>query len=252
MRGNSLLSDLICLFDQGRYSHAALYDGQKVVEMLQNGTTVNNLADSIATTLYADVYRFVESTGKPFGSPGLEREPVLDRVDFYEQNQQRYGYEQIFLVAILCATRREATANLSPLFARILRGILDHAADAIAQLIHAGRQPMICSELVYRCYTEAGPTYAIQVRGLQGVAAAASPAIAVRPVEMTPDAASFQEEARKFLMNYALAKGHNVAARSFAMASTPEAVAAASAVADFITPHDLETSPSLQKVGQLG
>jgi hypothetical protein len=252
MQGTGIVSDLIRMFDQGNYSHAAVYDGANVVEMLSQGTTVNNIVgSSLPEARFVDVYRFISNDGKPLGIPGLGPEPVLGCIQYYVQNRQRYGYEQIVLLALLCATRTEAQKNLSPVLAMILRRFLDSAAEKIAGMIHAGKEPMICSELVYRCYTEAGPPYAIRVRGSDVPKLAAAPTPMVRAEALTPDEVDFKREAATFLLNYAVAKKRNLGTREFAFATTPGDIVAASAVADFVTPRDLETSPNLQMVGTL-
>ena len=252
MQGTSIVSELIRMFDHGNYSHAAIYDGSNVVEMLTQGTTVNALATSVQGTRFVDVYRFIGNDGTPLGSPGLDATPVSARIQFFEQNRERYGYEQIVLLALLCATRPEIQANLSPMLAMILRRILDSAAEVIAGMIHGGKEPMICSELVYRCFTEAGPSYAIRVRGSDAPAAAGDTAMVAGAEVLTPEAADFRREAASFLLNYAVAKGRNLGSREFSMATTPGDIVSASAVADFVTPRDLETSPNLQMVGTLG
>jgi len=249
MQGRGLVSDLIRLFNQGRYSHAAIYDGQNVVEMLSQGTSVNTLGkSSVPEARFVDVYRFVGSSGQPLGSPELDAAPVLGRIKHYETPPALYGYDQIVLLALLCATRREAHAALTPVQAQMLRCILDSAADEIANLIHAGREPMICSELVYRCYTEAGTPYAIVIRGADVPLMTSQPP---RWEDQSPEEIAFQQEATRFLLNYAVAKGHDVSTRAFAAAWTPASIVAASATAPFVTPHDLETSPNLQIVGTL-
>jgi len=245
--GVGLVSDLIRLFDGGPYSHAAVYDGANVLEAVAEGTVVDPVAQSVARARFVDVYRFIASDGTPFGQAGCAAQPVLDRIQYYEQNHQRYGYEQILLLALLCATRHPQQGTLSSLEALILRKFLDQAAEVIARLIHAGKEPMICSELVYRCYTEAGAPYQIVIRGadipLKAAPAAAAPASAVD--------AAFQAEAARFMLNYAVAKRHNVGGPKFLAAKSPQEIATAAAVADFVTPRDLESSPNLQKVGTL-
>jgi hypothetical protein len=244
--GTGLISDLIRVFDGGPYSHASVYDGVGVLEALPQGTVVDPLNQSVSGALFVDVYRFISGDGTPLGQPGCETKPVLDRIGYYEQHHDRYGYEQILLLAVLCATRHPQPGTISPIEALMIRRFLDQAAEVIANLIHAGKEPMICSELVYRCYTEAGAPYEIIIRGsdvaLRTAAAAGPP---------SPSELALQAEAVRFLNNYAIAKGHNVASQEFARASTPAAVVAAAAVADFVTPRDLETSPNLQKIGTL-
>ncbi len=79
MQGRGLVPDLIRLFDQGRYNHAAIYDGQNVMEVLSQGTSVGTLDQSSVATppvpRFVDVYRFLGSSGKPLGSAGLEVAP---------------------------------------------------------------------------------------------------------------------------------------------------------------------------------
>jgi hypothetical protein len=78
--------------------------------------------------------------------------PVAAISDHYLATPNRYGYEQILLLAFLGTTRR---IPVTPLLAPLLRKILDSAANLVSQLTNKGREALICSEYVYRCYREA-------------------------------------------------------------------------------------------------
>jgi hypothetical protein len=182
MQGRGIVSDLIRIFDQGKYSHAAIYDGTNVVEMLSAGTTVNTVIASVGDARIVDVYRYVSDTGQVLGDPRLASAPVIQQIQFYTNNPSKYGYEQIVFLALLCSTRRAPVQQLSPFLAKILREILDSAAEELARMIHGNQTPMICSELVYLCFARANPPYPIHVRGVNAArmrAAALAPAIAL-------------------------------------------------------------------------
>src|SRR5262249_7115548 len=70
----------------------------------------------------------------------------------YLAGQVPYAYHQIVLLAILSLTRR---IPLPPVGRRLVRVALDQAAGVLNSLVEDGRQLMICSEFVYRCYDEA-------------------------------------------------------------------------------------------------
>lgn len=250
-QGTGVISELIRLFDGGSYSHASVYDGANMLEALADGTVTDSVDQSVKTARFVDVYRFVSADGTHFGQPGCDSKPVLDRIKFYEQNPERYAYEQILLLALLCSTRHPKPGTISPALAMILRKILDSAADVIARMIHAGKEPMICSELVYRCYTEAGEQYQILIRGTDIPLLASFVPMTAADAPPTSVDVAFQQEAAAFLSNYSVAKRHKPGGSPIAVAMAAGGVAKAAAVADFVTPHDLENSPDLQKFGTL-
>ena len=92
-------------------------------------------------------------------------QPVLAKAEDYLSQGERYAYGQIFLLAGICLLRR---ANLSnPLMRRMAQAAIDKAAAFVRCCQSNGKQPMICSEFVYRTYHEAVPgadnPYDIQV-----------------------------------------------------------------------------------------
>ena len=143
--GNSLLAELIRFFDGTDVNHASICIGNgKVGEALGHGLTTNAIPDSIKNDEYVIVKRLKTNPGT--------MKPVVDRAKYYLSIGNRYGFEQLVLLALLGLTRK---IQVNKYLSWLLRKILDQAADWL--MAHGDRQPMICSEFVYRCYDEALP-----------------------------------------------------------------------------------------------
>lgn len=260
--GTSPLSDLIRLFDGSKYSHTSIYDGEKVMEALDPGIVTRPVATSIADSTFVDAYRFISVPDKePLGSAKCPDKPVRDRIAYYQANPQRYAYEQILLLALLAATRRIPVVSWIPGLSLVLRAILDRAAWVLAKLMGGGKEPMICSELVYRCYAEAtnDGKYALTIRGADVLApeaattvATVAPAFAPNQIMTTTAAASMDpliDEKTHFLAMYAAAKG--LPAAPLIAAATRGSGIGIAAIPDFVTPRDLSRTPNLTFVGTL-
>ena len=250
-QGNGFLSGLIRLFDGGDYSHASIYHGDHVMEALGEGIVDNSVADSYDGANFVDVYRFIKN-GRNLGGTEYPLSPLDQSIDVFENNKSRYAYEQILLLAMLCSTRKLTAVAQMPGLAMIVRNILDEAADVLARLMTGPdkKEPVICSELVYRCYQNAGGNlaYELAIVGADVPAPAAAEfrasIAALSPAEAA-DALDIQNRASAFLLNYYQAKQHPeppaAAPQALAVPVRPEAVA------DFVTPRDLASSPNLQK-----
>lgn len=240
--GTAMLSRMIRLFDGTEYSHAAIWTGTNVVEALGGGVVKHGLKASVAGTEYVHVYRFRDNAGHQLGAAGLPAQPVVSRADQFAANGNRYAYEQLLLIALLASTRR-VTAPI-PFFGRLLRTMLDSATDVLARIAAAGKEPLICSELVFRCYDESGAAYMVNIRGADVAANFAAGAMSVTassgPEE---DDGGLANAAADFLANYSVMKP--------APPATTELGGSVMAVANFITPGDLSKSPNLQKLGKL-
>jgi hypothetical protein len=129
---------------------------------------------------------------------------------------------------------------------------------------------MICSELVYRCYTESGPQYDLIICGADTLAMRArsippmgvSAGTLATAAGQSHDATAIQAELDIFMAKYALAKhrgrspanakaGKPKNKRGSGLAATASDGTTALAVADFVTPRDLRDSPDLYKIGTL-
>lgn len=79
---------------------------------------------------------------------------MRERAEFYLERGEEFSYVQLVLLALLSITRR---TDLPRGAAVLLRRILDGAASVVNDILEDGREPMVCSELVYRCFNEALP-----------------------------------------------------------------------------------------------
>jgi hypothetical protein len=255
-QGTALVSRLILLFDrpvaresakQARYSHASLWDGQRVLEALDQGVVARPLSESTQGAAFVHVYRFKDGSGADITSPPWSPAPLLAQTLYYIKRADRYAYEQIFLLAFLAATRT-ASARLPALVRQTMRLVLDDGAARLNHVISRGQQPLICSELVYRCFVAAAPPYPIPIRGASIAASlttgrAHTPRLTTALESTDPDLAA---SARTFIS--VLSRVDPTAPElTFSKASGKSRPV----VPDFVTPNDLANSPGLHCVGQL-
>lgn len=148
-RGTNLISRAIEFFDGTDVSHASLLlDGKpvSVAEAIGQGLIQRRLTDSVQDHEWVMARRL--KTRPPDVSP------VLARAQHYLAEGERYGYEQVLLLAFLALIRKP---KITPIFKRLLTAVLEKASSMLLQLTAGGKQPLICSEFVYRCYDEALP-----------------------------------------------------------------------------------------------
>ena len=177
---NSVVSWAIRLLDGTEVSHASLYlggDRMEVAEALGGrGLIRQTLRESREDCNWIAARRL--------RSGPATMQPVLDRADHYLQQGNRYAYEQILLLAVICLTRKP---KLTPVFRKMVRAAVDAAASFLHELASGDnpREPMICSEFVYRCYDEAREDsydeYSLRIEGVARPPVSLSAAAAGRP-----------------------------------------------------------------------
>ncbi|MEZ6069495.1 MAG: hypothetical protein R3C10_04295 [Pirellulales bacterium] len=142
------MSVLIRKLDGTEVSHAGLYlGGAQVGESLivgNPGLHSNPLEDSIAGCEWVEVRR-LSSTD--------DLELVMTAANKRLAKGSSYGFDQIMLVAAICVTHKLDLGD--GLLRRIVYGVLQRANEFVRSMSSQGREPMICSEFVYRAYDEA-------------------------------------------------------------------------------------------------
>lgn len=154
--GNSWISKAIQFMDGTEVNHAAICLGRgKVGEALETGLTERTFRASAEDDRYVIISRLS-------AQPGTMK-PVMKKACDYLKSGNRYGYEQIVLLAFLGITRK---LPVNPYLKWLIRVVLDQAAHLL--MISGDKQPMICSEFVYRCYDDALPIstdpYTLRIR----------------------------------------------------------------------------------------
>ncbi|MFP5223245.1 MAG: hypothetical protein ACLGSA_13220 [Acidobacteriota bacterium] len=145
-RGETCIAKAIRCFDNTKVNHAGLYLGGGLVgEALADGVKAHPLDESIADKKVW-VYRHID---RP-----TDVTPVIRQAELVLAEGNAYGYEQILLLAMLAISRRIALPGPASVF---LRGVLDRSVALLVGYRSQSRQPMICSEFVYRCYDQALP-----------------------------------------------------------------------------------------------
>ncbi len=134
-------SYLIMALDQGGYSHAALFDGEGVTDAGTQGVTRRAMFDD------CDVYRF---NGKVNPS-----DPVIDVAMDYVRQKLPYDYTALYLVGLLMVVRLITIPSLRiavEFFGAIL---LAQIRKALEKMRREGKQAFTCSEFVATCYWDA-------------------------------------------------------------------------------------------------
>lgn len=142
---------LIKTLDGSEFSHAGIYLGSdQVGEALMAGNPgvhANPISTSFDKSTFVDAYRLASNPP--------ELSPVLDVAHQTIAEGNRYAYAEILLVAMICTTRN--LDFMDPALRRVVLATLSKANDWIESMFDQGREPMICSEFVFRCYDEALP-----------------------------------------------------------------------------------------------
>jgi hypothetical protein len=147
-RGENIVAKMIRFIDNSEVSHAGLYLGDSQVAEV----SIDDNPGLIVNELSLEGSEWV--TARRLNEP-QEYEPIGTIASSYLAKGSRYAYEQLFLLAVILLSRK---INLdSPVLRRIAEGVFDKANEFVVQMHDRAREPMICSEFVFRAYDEALP-----------------------------------------------------------------------------------------------
>lgn len=182
--GTGWLARLIRFFDGTDFNHAGLCIGDgSVAEAQAPGVIRQGVEPSVAGRVKVLVRRLKRD---------VSLDPVVVRGLQVVDEGHRYAFEQLLLLAFLGLTRK---LKATPILKTLLRKVLDRAASVATGIVAAGKEPMICSEFVYRCYDEALPeaadVYSLEVnpfpRGVPPLARRAAVSVRGRGRGVHPD-----------------------------------------------------------------
>lgn len=147
---DTFVGRLIREFDDAVVSHAGLYLGNgqvgEALIMGNPGLHRNPIAVSFAGNNWIEAARLHTNIGF---------DPVMAKADWYLDQGNRYAYEQILMLAMILFTRKLDQSNW------LVRQIAEKTLSGCASLLRLwrldGREPMICSEFVFRSFDEALP-----------------------------------------------------------------------------------------------
>ena len=239
---------LIMALDQGSYSHSGLFDGEQVIDSGTQGITRRELYG-------CDVYRFHDAAGReldPEAPPPLPSAPILDEAELYRSVPNQYGYTCLYPVALLMVVRWITAPGLR-LLVELLGGIiLWRVHRLIDEMNRTGTVAFTCSELVTQCFWQPsddhGQPYGLRVRleERHGRLWRAVPAHPNRYERLLERMARSLERARPGLRE-ALAGVRG----SRRLGIGADVIAGSQLLpAAFVSPGDLQHSPSLRLVGR--
>jgi hypothetical protein len=136
------------------FSHAMLWLGtDRLGEASRHGVTPNTLAGAIVlNNLDAILVRrpLVTDVGA-----------ILAQAELFLSQGDRYAYGQLVLLDRVCRQRRRDVRDAE--IRRYLTAQIEREAARVRRWQSCSHEPMICSEFVYRCFTEAAVPYPVAV-----------------------------------------------------------------------------------------
>ena len=144
--GTGIGSKLISKYDGSDYSHSAIYVGNKeVIEAVTGGVQKRTLKKS-----YGRHHSKITVLRLKDGPDDMQ--PVIDIAKAYAENGNGFAQTQIIMLGLIMITHEHRLNEASALF---IDNILQNAAVELFNFTKKNKEPFICSELVYRSYTEA-------------------------------------------------------------------------------------------------
>lgn len=188
-RGNELLCRTTHWFDKSFTNHGALYVGRAedffplteeekkaglgseqhiLMEAVGKGLVMVPLAKS--TSLVSDDLAVVRrlrtkiEAQKDDSKTPVPMNPVIETGRRYYLKKEQYAISHMVFLFVLLPARKLTEKSK---FGRLVRTVTDMFFEGVLRIMHPCKEPMICSEFVFRCYNEAvpqiGDPYAISV-----------------------------------------------------------------------------------------
>jgi hypothetical protein len=151
--GKEKVSKMIKQMDGGNFSHASFFDGKGLIHATEAGVLRTDIKILKEHALYSHVFR-LKKNDRFLGDSKLPYEPVIDSARRIADHGQEFAYSHLALLGFLSIARRFKVPLLQR---KTLRIMLDQATQFLLNLFEMKKKPVICSEIVYRCFSEALP-----------------------------------------------------------------------------------------------
>ena len=161
---NGFVSRAIRFFDHGTHNHTAFWTGESVAEAIAEGFVDRSLNDSINVDVnFVDIYRpFVKVSGVVRELTQEERVKLVHTCDEYLKDGDRYAYEALIMLAVICELRQHLNMNdssrtwLDKIMNFAMKRLVNYAKsiDILNLIIKNDKEPLICSESVYRIFND--------------------------------------------------------------------------------------------------
>jgi hypothetical protein len=269
-RGVGEVADLICAIDGGSYWHAGIWTGAELVHATFEGIVREDLAPSLEERQHVDAFRYAKD-GHALGSARWPAEPVVACAQSFVGGS--YAYSDLLMLALLIGHGRRPGI---PALDSAVRKIGAHLADRLdawlkqklaARDAGSAPAPMTCTELVgsafYAAKASPAHAYALEVV-LPGRDPVPPPPMLDGPDPAAAEHARIVEACRAVLRRALPALDADLRRRAEAEdappnppalfgLTRPRGVIAGSRALPLRTlaPRDLETSPTLSRVGRI-
>ena len=202
---HSFVAKGIQICTDSKYNHVGLYCGNgRIFHAIYPNIIIQRIEEAWEDSdKFIDVYRYQNKDGRTLTFQ--QRDKLIETANEYVKQGNRYAVEALFILAIVTELRKD-TGYLG-------RKLIEKSFQKINDAFEKGKEPVICSELIYRIFEESGV-----------------------PVKIIPEGLykEFRESKDTMIQEIRASK---------------ESINKVSA--DFITPKDLVMSPDIKFKGQL-
>lgn len=152
------LSKAIAWVTNSKVSHAAMvyYTQDEIAEETLHGLVVTPTKERVESQRVATVLRLKS------GAQELDMKKVVDVASKYVNNNEPYATaDLVFLATYFLFKKCSNNTRVNRALERIVKFALKVLIEMTDEKCYPGKDPMQCSQFVYRCYKEAGPEYEI-------------------------------------------------------------------------------------------
>ena len=263
--GESLLSIGIEVLTMSEYSHAAIYVGRgqvitegptaseppvdhRLLQAESAGIRYAYVTTLLADETYIDVFRF-DKQGHHFGEADYPVDPVMKISETMSKSDISYATSHLIFLGLLAVYLDFERFKLGKFEFKLVRALLDEATSLLFKLIDKGKKPMVCSEVVYRCFDEADESqkYSLAIPELtfKGLVEKSNASFNQTPSDDIRDEFEKYSTARSLFME-TLRK-----ARPEYDFAQIDSLDFSQHIAPFVMPRDLEQSPDIPCIGRL-